>query len=145
MGAHHEGPGTSEPIRTEVPEVPVIKSETKDGLLTVRQAPDGDRIRIALDGELDLSNAEAVEAPLLEALGSNRDVVIDLSKLEFIDSTGISLLVMAIRIKESGLSFIPCDSPEVRRVLNLTGLDERMRLYVGSAAKEELPPALPAA
>lgn len=122
-----------------------ITSEIRDGLLTVHQTPDGDRIRIALAGELDLSNAETAEARLLEALGSSQDVVLDLEELEFIDSTGISLLVMAMRIKESGLSFVPCGSQEVRRVLSLTGLEERMRLDVGASAEEELPPALPAA
>lgn len=126
----------------------VIKSEIKDGLLTVRQSSDGDRICIALDGELDLSNAQTVEAPLLAALGSGQDVLVDLSQLEFIDSTGISLLVMALKIKESGLSFLPCESDEVRRLLDLTGLDQRMRFTTAPPAvpvEEETPPALPAA
>lgn len=125
----------------------VIKSEIQDGLLTVRQRPDGDRICIALDGELDLSNAATVEAPLLAALGSGQEVLVDLSKLEFIDSTGISLLVMAMKIKENGLSFLPCESDDVRRLLDLTGLDQRMRFTTAPAvlAEEETPPALPAA
>jgi len=128
--------------------VSALKSEIQDGLLTVRQRPDGDRICIALDGELDLSNAETVEATLLAALGSDKEVLIDLSKLEFIDSTGISLLVMALKIKESGLSFLPCESDEVRRLLDLTGLDQRMRFATAPQAvlsEEETPPALPTA
>ena len=122
----------------------VIKSETKDGLLTVRTGPDGDRICIALEGELDLSNAETVEATLLATLGSDKEVLVDLGKLEFIDSTGISLLVMALKIKESGLSFLPCESDEVRRLLDLTGLDQRMRFTTAPPAmlsEEEIPAA----
>ncbi|HEX5984317.1 MAG TPA: STAS domain-containing protein [Solirubrobacterales bacterium] len=109
----------------------------------MRQTPDGGRIRLALDGELDLSNVATVEAPLLDALGSGKEVVVDLGQLEFIDSTGISLLVMAMKIRESGLSFVPCRSLEVRRVLNLTGLDERMPFEAADRAAEGSP-SLPA-
>lgn len=117
--------------------MPVIKPEIEDGLLTVRQSPDGDRNRIALEGELDLSNAESAEASLREAIASGKDLLVDLSMLTFIDSTGISLLVMAMREKESGLRFVPAQSPEVERLFSLTGLDERMRF----AAPEERPAA----
>lgn len=123
--------------------MPISKFEIKDGLLTVRQSLEGGRIRVGIGGELDLSNVETVEAPLLDALASGHDVVIDLGRLEFIDSTGISLLVMVMRIKETGLSFIPCEAAEVRRLFSLTGLDERMPLAVVEPA-EDLP-KLPAA
>lgn len=125
--------------------MPVIESEIQDGLLTVRQSPDGDRIRIALEGELDLSNSKTVETPLREAIASGRDVLIDLDLLTFIDSTGISLLVMALREKEGGLSFVRSQSPEVRRLLDLTGLDERMEFELAEEPEEELPRVLPAA
>lgn len=133
--------------------MPMIKSEIQDGLLTVRQMSEGDRVRVAFEGELDLASVKTAEASLLDALGSGGDVLVDLGKLEFIDSTGISLLVMALRMKENGLSFVPSESAEVRRLLNLTGLDERMRFAaveeplsaVSSPPDEDLPPVLPAA
>jgi anti-sigma B factor antagonist len=110
--------------------VPVSNSEAQDGLLTVRHTPEGDRIRVVIEGELDLSCAETAEKALLGATADGKDVLVDLSGLEFIDSTGISLLVMVMRIKETGLSFVPSASAEVERLLGLTGLDERMK-FVG--------------
>lgn len=107
--------------------MPVSKPEVKDGLLTVRQTPEGDRIRVAIEGELDLSCAETAETALLSATAGSKDVLVDLSGLEFIDSTGISLLVMIMRIKETGLGFLPSASAEVQRLLGLTGLDQRMK------------------
>lgn len=123
--------------------MPVTKSEIQDGLLTVRQTPEGGRVRVALEGELDLAGVKTAEESLLNAFTSGGDVLVDLDKLEFIDSTGISLLVMALRMKESGLSFVPSGSAEVARLLSLTGLDERM---VFAPAEETLspPPAPPA-
>ncbi|MGN6216689.1 MAG: anti-sigma factor antagonist [Solirubrobacterales bacterium] len=107
------------PLRTD--------TEVKDGLLIVHQLIDGERIRLALYGELDLANATTLEALLLEAFGSGREVVVDLGKLEFLDSTGISLLVTAMRRPDADrLSFLPSESGEVTRLLALTGLDARM-------------------
>lgn len=107
--------------------MPLIDPKIQDGLLTIRQTLEDERIRIALEGELDLSNTETAEASLQEALATGQDVLVDLGKLEFLDSTGISLLVLIMRQKENGLSFAPSESAEVTRLLGLTGLDERMR------------------
>lgn len=107
--------------------MPESQPEVQDGLLTVRQTPEGDRVRVAIEGELDLSCAETAETALLSATALGKEVLVDLSGLEFIDSTGISLLVMTMRIKETGLSFVPSASAEVERLLGLTGLDERMK------------------
>ena len=51
---------------------------------------------IAVRGELDLSTAPELEGPLDEAVASgDAAVLIDLSECEFIDSTGIALIVRA--------------------------------------------------
>jgi len=51
-------------------------------------------------------------------------------ELEFIDSTGIALLVAALGRggSEPKVKFIPSTSPAVTRVLELTGLAERLPL-----------------
>lgn len=105
--------------------------EIADGTLVVRSSEDeGSRV-VAFAGELDLANAgtaeSALEASLADATAS---VVVDMRELEFIDSTGIALLVSALNRNEGGtrVSFIPSDSPAVTRVLELTGLAERLPL-----------------
>ncbi|HEV2789861.1 MAG TPA: STAS domain-containing protein [Solirubrobacterales bacterium] len=123
--------------------MPLANAEVKDGLLSVRQAIEGERIRLALHGELDLANAMTAEMMLQEALSSGREVLVDLGKLEFIDSTGISILVVAMRGENSErISFLPCESAPVRRVLSLTGVDERMRFAsTGEGRSDSLLPA----
>jgi len=110
--------------------VPAISdTEVRDGPLVVHQVVAPDSVRLALHGELDLSNAKTVELTLAEAFGSGKGVVVDLGKLEFLDSTGVSLLVTALGRPDAGkLSFLPSASPEVTRLLEMTGLAERMGL-----------------
>ncbi|HEX2264808.1 MAG TPA: STAS domain-containing protein, partial [Solirubrobacterales bacterium] len=66
----------------------LIDNEIQDGLLAVQQTSEGSRVRLALRGELDLSNAPTAEKGIEEAFASEMDVLIDLGPLEFIDSTG---------------------------------------------------------
>lgn len=112
--------------------MPTTDFQVHDGLLTVQQTSEGDRLRIALQGEMDLANADTAAAVVREALGSGNSVVIDLAKLEFLDSTGVALLVEAMREGGERLSFLPSEHAAVSRLLGLTGLEERMN-FVSSA------------
>jgi anti-sigma B factor antagonist len=83
-------------------------------------------ILVKLSGELDISTAgtlreilvEQVHLPGITALG------LDLSGLSFLDSSGISVLVVACkRVRASGGSFsIRCDHTSVHRVLEIQSL-----------------------
>lgn len=86
---------------------------------------------ISVRGELDLSTAPALE-PALESAISTGDaaVLIDLSECEFIDSTGIALIVRAWQRLDaaaegegSGKVVICSNNDQVRRVLEITGLE----------------------
>jgi anti-sigma B factor antagonist len=106
--------------------VPITDVQIHDGLLAVQQTSEGERLRVALAGEMDLANAETAGSTLREVLLRDKDVVVDLGGLEFIDSTGLAMLVVAMREGGRRLSFLPSRHAAVRRLLSLTGLDERM-------------------
>ena len=110
--------------------------EVSDGTLLVRVSQEGKRRVVVLAGEMDLANAGTAEAELDAALAAAPAVVVDMRKLEFIDSTGIALLVGIIgRDSDSvAVGFIPSEFPAVTRVLELTGVAERM-------APADAPPA----
>jgi anti-sigma B factor antagonist len=83
---------------------------------------------ISVRGELDLSTAPQLEGPLEQALdGGEGSLLMDLSGCEFIDSTGIALLVRAWQRLDSdgdGRSLVICSqNDQVRRVLEITGLE----------------------
>jgi anti-anti-sigma factor len=91
---------------------------------------DGIRV-IAVRGELDMSTAQTLQEPLDNALASGAPaLVIDLSACEFIDSTGIAMIVRAWQQLGGEASngdsarFALCGlNDQVRRVLELTGLE----------------------
>lgn len=124
--------------------MPITDFKVHDGLLTVQQASEGRRLRISLGGEMDLANAETAATTLREALLCGKDVVLDLGGLEFLDSTGVAMLVAAMREGGERLSFLPSEHEAVGRLLSLTGLDERMK-FAGPAGITDAEPLLPAA
>jgi anti-sigma B factor antagonist len=80
---------------------------------------------VTVRGDLEFGTASALHSTLVDLThqGSN-PIILDLTELEFIDSTGLSLLVQAHqRITSEGRHFIlrgPTD--RVRRVLEISGL-----------------------
>jgi anti-sigma B factor antagonist len=85
---------------------------------------------IAVEGELDLSVADRIEEELAKAeRGEAEAIVLDLSEVTFIDSTGIAVLVAAARRSAENsdrLRIRRSSAPGVRRMLALTGLDGRL-------------------
>jgi anti-sigma B factor antagonist len=85
-----------------------------------------------VNGELDLDSAPRLEQPLNAAIASgSRAVLIDLSGCEFIDSTGLAILVGAWRTLEerNGDStgsrlVLCCPDDQVERLFRLTGLGD---------------------
>ena len=90
--------------------------------VTVRNLPDVHVVE--LHGELDIASAEGLSNSLVELAGST--LVVDLSDLTFMDSSGIGALVRARnRIKDEGLGDLVLTRPGVivRRALEIVGLD----------------------
>lgn len=89
----------------------------------------GETCKIQLQGELDLANAETLERELQAALadGAGR-VLVDMGELSFIDSSGIALLVRTAGVDngQGRVRFLPSQATAVNRVLELTGVAERL-------------------
>jgi anti-sigma B factor antagonist len=84
---------------------------------------------IGLSGELDLASSAELQEELDRVAGAEV-LILDLRDLEFIDSTGLSVLVKAHQdAQESGREFgLVKGGAQVQRLLTLTGLAERLRI-----------------
>lgn len=82
-------------------------------------------VLLTLGGELDLATVPRLQEQLDRAVRGRGAVVIDLSGLRFIDSSGLHMLVRAERqLHASGGQLVLVRGPRaVRRVFELTGLD----------------------
>ena len=86
---------------------------------------------ISVSGELDLASSPALEEELERVAQSDVQlVVVDLRNLEFMDSTGLSVLVRAHqRAEENGRRLgLVNGSQQVQRLLTLTGVADRLML-----------------
>ncbi|MGH2943480.1 MAG: STAS domain-containing protein [Solirubrobacteraceae bacterium] len=95
------------------------------GQLTIESDRDGEVHTICLVGELDLATADAVQEELDRVEASDAGaIVVDLSRLEFMDSTGVRLLVYAVaRSREDSNRLTLLRGPAaVQRVLELSGV-----------------------
>lgn len=97
------------------------------GILTLSSIREGDAHRIALSGELDLANVEVVEREVtrVEATGA-RTIVVDLSGLTWVDSSGVRLLLSThARSRTLPHRLVLLRAPaEVQRIFELCAVDE---------------------
>ena len=94
------------------------------------------RLIVALEGEIDLEQAGAVRRALLDSLKKGRNVLVDLSKVTYIDSSGIASLVEGLQVakkQKSDLALVAV-SQRVRRVLELARLDKVFKIHPDLAA-----------
>ena len=86
---------------------------------------------VSVFGELDQATAPELRSALATAFDNGAAVLVNLSDCEFIDSTGLSLLVEAKRkLAEDERQFgVCCPDADVRRLLELTGIDDAVGLF----------------
>jgi anti-sigma B factor antagonist len=86
---------------------------------------------VEVAGEIELNNAARLRTELRNVCETAAcRVVVDMSRVTFIDSTGIGVLVGALkRTREHDGSFaLVCPQPRVRRVFEITGLLQALPL-----------------
>lgn len=82
---------------------------------------------VALNGELDISCANKLKEELYKAVDEKfADVVIDMTNLEYIDSTGIGVLVgLMKKLRTDGKDIkISKAKDNIKRIFKITGLDQ---------------------
>jgi anti-sigma B factor antagonist len=109
-------------------DVRLVESENPGGLeILVREQ--GTTMRIEMAGEWDLAGRDAARAAIARALaGGPECVLLDLSRLEFIDSSGLHVTIeLAERAAAANVRLVILPGPQaVQRVFELTGLLERL-------------------
>ena len=95
--------------------------------LRVTSRSQGDHVVLALAGEIDLYTAPKLQSELTSALaaGKSSHIVVDMSAVEFCDSTGMNVLLSCLRqVRERGGELeLAAPRPAVMKILQVTALD----------------------
>lgn len=96
------------------------------------------RTILALSGEIDLYTAPRLQAELASALAERQQaqIVVDMSGVEFCDSTGMNVLLAAHRHarERGGELSLAAPRPSVRKILQVTGLEGVFTVHDDPAA-----------
>ena len=91
--------------------------------LQLQESDDGAVIHIVLSGELDLTNARELELRLDEAAPAQARLVVDLSRVSFIDSAALHVLFKLARMRGHDLVIVVEPTAQIARTLAIAGLD----------------------
>lgn len=109
--------------------------------LKVSSRSQGDHLVLALAGEIDLYTAPRLQSELTAALatGDVVNIVVDMSTVEFCDSTGMNVLLAAHRLatERGGSLVLAAPRPAVRKILEVTGLRSVFTVHDDLAAITE--------
>jgi len=105
------------------------KGLRKEPVLGVKAVDDA--FVVKLGGELDLYNAPQVREALMQVCAdSPTRIVVDLSEVEFIDSTALGILIEARTKLENQRAFmLAAPGLETRRALEISGLDRHFTVH----------------
>ena len=106
--------------------------------LTFTVHPNGQGVMLRVGGEVDLATSPQLHAKLVDLVevGEASSVVVDLTPVAFMDSTGLIVLLAAHKRARAngGRVLLVCPGGPVLRVLRLTGMDKVLSIH-GSLAE----------
>ncbi|HEX2772564.1 MAG TPA: STAS domain-containing protein [Micromonosporaceae bacterium] len=87
---------------------------------------------LEVGGEVDVYTAPRLRERLVELIDAGgRDVIVDLGRVDFLDSTGLGVLVGALkRLRSAGGTFaLVCNKEPLLKIFRITALDQVFPLY----------------
>ena len=95
-----------------------------------------DRVRgdfhvVELSGDIDVETSRTLRAHIVDRVVTpSSQIVVDLTAVDFMDSSGLGALVSGWQLTREGGDFrIAGANPIVRRVLSITGMEDVFALY----------------
>ena len=107
--------------------------------LRVEVSTQGDWSVVTVGGEIDVATAPRLREQLIALVnGGSYHLVIDLEAVDFIDSTGLGVLIGALkRVRTQGGELaLVCTERRILKVFEITGLDRVFR--IGGTVEEAM-------
>ncbi|MHB2018723.1 MAG: STAS domain-containing protein [Candidatus Xenobia bacterium] len=87
---------------------------------------------VEVQGEIDVYTSPRVKETINELIeGSHYNFVINLEGVRYIDSTGLGVLIGALKkVREhNGRIVLICTNPQIKKIFNITGLIKIFEIY----------------
>ncbi|MFV2019148.1 STAS domain-containing protein [Micromonospora sp. LOL_023] len=107
----------------------------------------GEHTVLEVGGEVDVYTAPRLRERLIELIDAgDRKIVVDLGRVDFLDSTGLGVLVGALkRLRPAGGTFgLVCDKEPLLKIFRITALDQVFPIFPTVEAAAGEAPAGPA-
>ena len=94
-------------------------------MLNIAKEVNGSNLKVDLEGRLDTTTAPQLEGELKGSLDGITDLVLDMTKLEYISSAGLRVLLSAQKImNKQGSMTIKNVSEEIMEIFEVTGFSD---------------------
>ena len=97
----------------------------------VESEVDGSVSILAVSGDVDIETSPGLRTRIEQALAPDGQLVVDLTRVHFMDSTGLGVLVGGLnRAKQIGASLsLVCDRDRVLKLFEMTGLSGTFAIH----------------
>ena len=93
--------------------------------MKMKQIREGNLLKVEIEGRLDTATSPQLEAALLEVIDDVKELIFDFSKLEYISSAGLRiLLMMQKKMMKQGSMVIRHVNEIVAEVFEVTGFSD---------------------
>lgn len=90
--------------------------------MEIEKIDNGEKLNVRLIGEVDAMNANEIEAELLKESETAKEIIFDLSQLEYISSAGLRvLLAMQKKMKKQGNMEVRNTTEDVMQIFKVSG------------------------
>jgi len=100
--------------------------------LTLDHRIEGEKTVLEVGGEVDVYTAPKLRERLVELVGEgHHDLIVDMTKVEFLDSTGLGVLVgglKRVRAHDGSLALV-CSQERILKIFRITGLTKVFPIY----------------
>ncbi|CAN5224029.1 anti-sigma factor antagonist BldG [soil metagenome] len=100
--------------------------------LSLDHRSEGDRTILEVGGEVDVYTAPKLRERLVELVGEGHyKIIVDMTKVEFLDSTGLGVLVGGLKRVRShdGTLALVCNQERILKIFRITGLTKVFPIY----------------
>ncbi len=93
--------------------------------MTINKISDGEKLTVAITGRLDTNSSPKLEAELRQSVDGVTELVFDFSKVEYISSAGLRVLLAAQKVmNRKGSMKLVGVSDEIQEVFEITGFSD---------------------